>query len=207
MIDPSLRISNITNIRNQDLFKVFVQNNCQEREDKIDSFLKLEKAVALIEYVKSELRNDVNMVFLLYQKHEVEWGESVSHLQRHIEGFTTKNIADNVSPMEDPFVGDLNEIFANWFEPSKKGLNVRDMYYMRDNYIEKIRVLCNHYITDSRTDLLLPFCTQAEGAFQNINFLRNKLKEIVDNYNDQLTKSLVNIKHSLKTLQIKNDCE
>jgi len=213
MIDPSLRISNITNIKNQDLFKVFVQENNQEREEKIESFLKLEKAVALIEYVKTELRNDVNMVFSLYQTHESQWGEAASLVQRHIESFTSKNIAGNISPAQDPFVGELNEIFGTWFEPSKKGengeegKNVRDMYYMRDNYIEKIRILCNKYTTDPRTDILLPLCTQAEGAFQNVNCLRTKLKGIVDNYNVQLTKSLKNINQSLTTLEIKKDGE
>jgi len=142
MIDPSLRIS-ITNIENQDFFKVFVQENNQEREEKIESFLKLEKAVAIIEYVKTELRNDANMVFSLYQTHESQWVEAASLVQRHIESFKIKNIAGDISPVQDPFVGALDEIFGTWFESSKKcengeeAKNVRDMYYMRDNYIEK----------------------------------------------------------------------
>lgn len=205
MIDPSLRITNLQNIKNQDLFKVFVQENKQKREEKIDSFLKLEKAVALIEYVKQELRNDVNMVFSMYQSHESQWGEAVQMIKTHLDTFTSSNISNGIPASDDPFVSELNEIFGRWYDQINSGINIRDTYFMRDNFVEPIRIACNHHTTDHRTKILLPLCTIAESAYSNIDYLRKKLKSIIDNYQVQLEKSKTNIMKSIDTLELKDD--
>jgi len=188
-IDPALRVKNIEKINNEDLFKVFVNHNSLEKERKLELFVKLEKAVAFIQYLKENLKPDINSIYERYQTHEEDWGEAVSNIQRLFESFVTTNVAQGVFPDQDPFIKEIDNLISVWIKQDSEDCNVREIYFMRDNYVEPIRISCNRYIPDQRCDLMLPYLTQAEGAFRNIGNLKSLLKKVIDNYKKNLQDS------------------
>ncbi len=204
IVDPSLRITNLKNINNQDLYKIFVQKNALNRDQKISSFLKLEKSVALIEYVKKELRKDVTLIFKVYRKHEDEWGDKVQKIRSCYESLLIENLRDQRSADSDPFVAGLDSIFANWLENAEK-VNIRDLYYLRVNLIEPVKMLCNRHIIDPRTKDIISLCTEAEVSFVNMDTLRNRLFDVISNYRAQLVAAWNNIEFSNSSLKIISD--
>jgi hypothetical protein len=199
-IDPSLKVNNLQSIDNRDLFKAFMTGVHADRPSKIESYLKLEKGVAFIQYMKEELKNDITSIYERYQTYEDQWGQNVQKIQAHLEHFVSQNMQEKIEPQHDPFVEGLDNIASNWYSMQKDNLNIRDTYFMRNNYVEPIRILCNKFTTDNRTDLLLPLIVNSEGAYMNIDNLRNSMKKVIDNYYKNLEKSWERIQESLTIL-------
>jgi len=206
-IDPSLRVKNIENLDNEDLFRVFVRHNSQEHEKKIEMYVKLEKAMSFIQYMKENLKTDISSVYTRYQTNEDEWGNAVRSIQTHFESFVNSNIAQNIPANKDGFVKDIDDIFSKWVNQESATLNIRDIYFMRDNYVEPIRIVCNRYTPDQRCEILLPHIVNAEGAYRNIDHLKGMLKDVFDNYSKNLSNSWDSIEEIIEEFTEKKDNE
>ena len=179
----------IENIDNKDLFKAFVFNNPKNKSQKIDSYIKLEKSIAFLNYMKKEFRSDIDAVFKRIDENKSQWGQNISLIQHNFEIYISTNVSKGISPAQDLFASGLDEIFNSWIENKSQVENIRDLYFMRKEYLEPIRLLCNKYIKDPRIHILLRLIVNCEDAFQNIHALRKQLKVILDSYNENLTKN------------------
>lgn len=69
---------------------------------------------------------------------------------------------------QDVFLFTIDKIRLAWFELENKGINYKDMYVVKEMYLEPMRNLCNQNIRDSRSAIMLKEIMPCIYLFNNI---------------------------------------
>ena len=173
-----VHIDNVLMLDNTDLYKIFIYGRKEEPEVKLKAFDNIVKNIHSVKSIHNELPNQFLNGFMKDTKRFwKDWSDNMERIRKCFEYFVTQSKISGLSRDDDNFLREFDEVLHSL----QVGENY-DMFYVKKNYMDKFRELCNRHRNDPRVNVLSNAIVGCTCAYQNYESLRKLFLDLFENH-------------------------
>ena len=158
-------LENFDKISHNDLYKIFVQKKWWwSKKEKMSNFKKLNTSIGfLLKYNSIEDRNMTKFTSDR-RRYEKNYHSNVDKILRLHDVYISKNIQNDVTKSDDPFLITFNKIVKDW----QKKENFNKFSASKKLFIDPLNSLCIKYPSNDRSMEILPLTIYCDYALIDI---------------------------------------
>lgn len=157
-------------INHKDLFKIFVQNSwCLNKKDKLNHFDKLNRTIGYLTKYNEVEKQNMTKFIEDRRRYEKIYHTNSNTILRKFDVYKSKNIQNNVSEKDDPFLIDFVNIVLMWHKDTNKNL----LSTSQNMLVTPLRELCTLNPSDDRAMEILPLTINCDYEYSDIINLHN----------------------------------
>ena len=160
----NLDITNLKEISNNDLYKIFLIRKKGTMQEKTNHFTNITNTLNYIERLKLNSRLNYEGFNEEYNKNRINWANACNSILRQYDSFRSFNLRNNIELSADPFLKDFDLIIFYW----NKRENSKELQTTYEYFINKLRDMCKKYEPDERANIILQLVLGADSSFHNI---------------------------------------
>lgn len=191
------KLDQIKEIDNKDLYTIFIKRKKADTSTKTDLFRKLRGSIDFAANSKKSIYDGFDKLMEFQEKFSSRYKQNIKIISEFFEGLLSHNHRHQISPQQDPFLAKFNQIRNEWINMSNQGIKYMDMFIAKDNYIEKLRMLCQNNIHDPRSVYLMKPTMECIYAYYDIVEMKKVYRRFFLLEARGLQKSIRDIKDSL----------
>jgi len=197
----SFSMEPIKEIDKKDLFAIFIKTKKGDVGLKTELYRKLFGNIEHIDNIKNSYKETYRVFMEKFYKFQDDYNEALKVTSEAYDNMLTYNQANKINPAADPFLLRLDRIRAKWTALEKAGIDFRDRYVAKENYLEPVRILCRESVGDQRAVYVLKHIMESIYAFENMEELKKFHSDHFKLDSETLKKSVTEIKSCLKAFK------
>ena len=171
--EVSLNTRSFKSIDRKDLYKIFVTNRTGSPTAKAALFQQLITQIDYIKVTEKDFKKLFKYFISKLELYSKSWEDNINKISQLKDTMTTNARQNRVGEGEDIFLEELDRLFYEWAQTKE----YRQRYVAAYEFLMPLQYLCRKHNNDQRAIDILHYCNNSLFAFDNINHLKDFVRE------------------------------